>query len=64
VRSPLLAAVARRPLAAAIGLDPVVDERISEVDYGSWTGRKIVTWSKNRSGPCAATAQRGRLPRW
>ena len=23
------------------GLEPVVDERISEVDYGSWTGRKI-----------------------
>ncbi len=23
------------------GLDPVVDERISEVDYGAWTGRKI-----------------------
>ena len=42
VRSPLLRC--RRtvePLAAALGLDPVVDERISEVDYGSWTGRKI-----------------------
>jgi len=42
VRSPLLRC--RRtvePLAAALGLDPVVDERISEVDYGSWTGSKI-----------------------
>ncbi len=29
------------PLASALGLDPIVDERISEVDYGSWTGRKI-----------------------
>ena len=29
------------PLAGALGLDPVVDERISEVDYGGWTGRKI-----------------------
>jgi probable phosphomutase (TIGR03848 family) len=29
------------PLGTALGLDPVVDERISEVDYGSWTGRKI-----------------------
>jgi probable phosphomutase (TIGR03848 family) len=29
------------PLAAALGLDPLADERISEVDYGSWTGRKI-----------------------
>jgi probable phosphomutase (TIGR03848 family) len=42
VRSPLLRC--RRtvePLAAALGLDPLIDERISEVDYGSWTGRKI-----------------------
>jgi probable phosphomutase (TIGR03848 family) len=42
VRSPLLRC--RRtvePLATALGLDPLVDERISEVDYGSWTGRKI-----------------------
>ncbi|MFG1931986.1 histidine phosphatase family protein [Mycobacterium sp. NPDC048908] len=42
VRSPLLRC--RRtvePLAEALGLDPIVDERISEVDYGSWTGRKI-----------------------
>ena len=42
VRSPLLRC--RRtvePLAAALGLEPIVDERISEVDYGSWTGRKI-----------------------
>jgi probable phosphomutase (TIGR03848 family) len=42
VRSPMLRC--RRtvdPLAAALGLDPVVDEGISEVDYGSWTGRKI-----------------------
>jgi probable phosphomutase (TIGR03848 family) len=29
------------PLAAALGIEPVVDERISEVDYGQWTGRKI-----------------------
>jgi probable phosphomutase (TIGR03848 family) len=29
------------PLAAALGLSPVVDDRISEVDYGEWTGRKI-----------------------
>ena len=42
VRSPLLRC--RRtvdPLAAALGLEPIVDERISEVDYGKWTGRKI-----------------------
>ena len=29
------------PLAAALGLEPILDERISEVDYGQWTGRKI-----------------------
>ncbi len=42
VRSPLLRC--RRtvePLAAALGIAPIVDERISEVDYGQWTGRKI-----------------------
>ena len=42
VRSPLLRCERTvEPLAAALGLDPVVDERISEVDYGAWTGRKI-----------------------
>jgi probable phosphomutase (TIGR03848 family) len=42
VRSPLLRCERTvQPLAAALGLDPVVDERISEVDYGAWTGRKI-----------------------
>ena len=42
VTSPLLRC--RRtlePLAAALGLEPIVDERLSEVDYGQWTGRKI-----------------------
>jgi probable phosphomutase (TIGR03848 family) len=42
VSSPLLRC--RRtvePLAATLGLEPVLDERISEVDYGQWTGRKI-----------------------
>ncbi|MDA2811327.1 MSMEG_4193 family putative phosphomutase [Nocardiopsis sp. RSe5-2] len=29
------------PLAAALGLDPVVDERFSECDYGTWTGRTL-----------------------
>jgi probable phosphomutase (TIGR03848 family) len=42
VRSPLLRCERTvEPLAAALRLDPVVDERISEVDYGAWTGRKI-----------------------
>ncbi|OBJ32309.1 histidine phosphatase family protein [Mycolicibacter heraklionensis] len=42
VRSPLLRC--RRtvePLAAAFGLEPLVDDRLAEVDYGTWTGRKI-----------------------
>lgn len=29
------------PLAEALCLEPVVDDRLSEVDYGEWTGRKI-----------------------
>jgi probable phosphomutase (TIGR03848 family) len=42
VRSPLLRCRQTvDPLAAALGLDSVVDERIAEVDYGTWTGRKI-----------------------
>ena len=42
VRSPLLRCERTvAPLAAALSLDPLIDERISEVDYGSWTGRKI-----------------------
>lgn len=42
VRSPLLRCQRTvEPLAAALGLQPIVDERIIEVDYGSWTGRTI-----------------------
>ena len=42
VRSPMLRCRQTvDPLAAALGLDPVVDERIAEVDYGTWTGSKI-----------------------
>ncbi|MGB5112010.1 MAG: histidine phosphatase family protein [Mycobacterium sp.] len=42
VRSPLLRCERTvQPLAAALGLQPTVEERISEVDYGTWTGRKI-----------------------
>jgi probable phosphomutase (TIGR03848 family) len=61
VRSPLLRC--RRtlePLAAALGLDPEVDERLAEVDYGEWTGRKIADlvkeplWSVVQHQPSAA----------
>ena len=42
VSSPLLRC--RRtlePLADALRLEPLVEERLTEVDYGEWTGRKI-----------------------
>ncbi|QUR67951.1 histidine phosphatase family protein [Mycobacterium spongiae] len=29
------------PLAAALCLEPLIDERLAEVDYGDWTGQKI-----------------------
>ena len=66
VRSPLLRC--RRtvePLAAALALDPIVDERISEVDYGSWTGRKIgdlvkePLWAVVQQQPSAAVFPNG-----
>ena len=42
VRSPMLRCERTlEPLAAALGLDPIVDDRLTEVDYGDWTGRKI-----------------------
>lgn len=61
VRSPLLRC--RRtlePLVAALQLEPTVDERLSEVDYGSWTGRKIADltgeslWKVVQAHPSAA----------
>ncbi|OBF25236.1 histidine phosphatase family protein [Mycobacterium sp. ACS4331] len=61
VRSPLLRCERTlEPLAAALGLTPVVDERIVEVDYGSWTGRplgelfKEPLWSVVQQQPSAA----------
>ncbi|WP_241387584.1 histidine phosphatase family protein [Rhodococcus sp. CH91] len=42
VRSPLLrCSQTVQPLAADRGLEPVVDERLAEVDYGQWTGREL-----------------------
>ncbi len=61
VRSPLLRC--RRtlePLAAALELEPVIDERLAEVDYGQWTGRKLgelvkeSLWSVVQQQPSAA----------
>ncbi|MFD4293146.1 histidine phosphatase family protein [Rhodococcus sp. NPDC058532] len=42
VRSPLLRCERTvAPLAEKLGLTPVVDEGLAEVDYGRWTGRPI-----------------------
>jgi len=42
VSSPLLRCMRTlEPLSAALGLEPTVDERFFEVDYGEWTGRKM-----------------------
>ena len=61
VRSPLLRCERTlAPLAAALGLDPVVDERLAEVDYGDWTGREMTEladeplWRVVQTHPSAA----------
>ena len=61
VRSPLLRCrLTLEPLAAALGLEPVIDERLAEVDYGQWTGRKLSEllseplWSVVQQQPSAA----------
>ncbi|WP_421840065.1 histidine phosphatase family protein [Mycobacterium sp.] len=61
VSSPLLRC--RRtvePLAEALCLEPAIDDRLAEVDYGEWTGRKIVDlvkeplWKVVQAHPSAA----------
>ncbi len=61
VRSPLLRCrLTLEPLAAALGLSPVVEHRLVEVDYGQWTGRKLAElvteplWSVVQQQPSAA----------
>lgn len=61
VRSPLLRCERTvEPLAAALDLQPVVDDGITEVDYGSWTGCKIADlvkeplWAVVQQQPSAA----------
>jgi probable phosphomutase (TIGR03848 family) len=61
VRSPLLrCGRTLDPLAAELGLEPVIDERLAEVDYGAWTGRKIADlvkeplWAVVQQQPSAA----------
>jgi probable phosphomutase (TIGR03848 family) len=61
VRSPLLRCrLTLEPLAAALSLQPMVDERLAEVDYGAWTGRELKElvkeplWSVVQQQPSAA----------
>jgi len=61
VRSPLLRCrLTLEPLAAARGLEPLIDDRLSEVDYGQWTGRQLgelvkePLWSVVQQQPSAA----------
>ena len=52
VRSPLLRCQNTvAPLATALGLEPRVDDRLTEVDYGGWTGRKIAELVKEPLWP-------------
>lgn len=66
VRSPLLRCrLTLEPLAAALGLEPVIDERLAEVDYGQWTGRELKElvkeplWSVVQQQPSAAVFPEG-----
>ncbi len=66
VRSPLLRCrLTLEPLAAALDLEPVIDERLSEVDYGQWTGRNLgelvkePLWSVVQQQPSAAVFPEG-----
>jgi probable phosphomutase (TIGR03848 family) len=61
VSSPLLRCTRTlEPLAAALGVAPMIDERLSEVDYGQWTGRKLgdlvkePLWTVVQAQPSAA----------
>lgn len=66
VRSPQLrCGMTLEPLAAALGLEPLVDDRLSEVDYGQWTGRPLgelinePLWSVVQQQPSAAVFPEG-----
>lgn len=48
------------PLVEKLGVEPIVDERFAEVDYGEWTGRKLgelfkePLWAVVQAHPSAA----------
>lgn len=61
VRSPLLRCRATlEPLAAHLGIEPDLDDRLIEVDYGDWTGRPLTElaseplWTVVQQQPSAA----------
>ncbi|MGV8871950.1 MAG: histidine phosphatase family protein [Rhodococcus sp. (in: high G+C Gram-positive bacteria)] len=66
VRSPLLRCEQTvEPLAARLGISPVVEDRLVEVDYGQWTGRTIKEllaeplWKVVQQHPSAAVFPEG-----
>ncbi len=66
VSSPLLRCMRTiEPLAGVLGIEPLVDERLSEVDYGEWTGRKMgelvkePLWKVVQAQPSAAVFPEG-----
>ena len=66
MRSPLLRCrLTLEPLAAALSLQPLVDDRLAEVDYGAWTGRELKElvkeplWSVVQQQPSAAVFPEG-----
>ena len=61
VRSPQLRCrLTVEPLVEKLGVEPIVDDRFAEVDYGEWTGRKLgelfkePLWSVVQAHPSAA----------
>lgn len=66
VHSPLLRCRETvEPLASAFGVEPVIDENLVEVDYGSWTGRTLSElasehmWSVVQQHPSSAVFPEG-----
>lgn len=66
IRSPLLRCRETiEPLAASLGLEPEIDDRLIEVDYGTWTGRALSElaeehiWSVVQQHPSSAIFPEG-----
>ncbi|KAA0919715.1 histidine phosphatase family protein [Dietzia sp. ANT_WB102] len=66
VRSPLMRCRQTvEPLAGTLGVDPVIDDALVEVDYGAWTGRPLKDlateelWSVVQQHPSSAVFPEG-----